>query len=421
MTFENMANYITNIKIHKLLDKSDLSISTPADGSLHHIILTGPNGAGKTTLFNAIQESLNLMFTDTNYNFKDYRRNLAFLKTQLEEAVRNNDTANIQQRNNSINYYGKCIEKLWGTVELDGVSWPEVFPLVRAHKYVIAFFGAERLSHFIEIKNPVKPNLEQSELKSSKTEEFIKFLVDLKFQQSMATNEGDTEEANEIGAWFEQFEDILRSLFADESLKLVFDYKHYRFYIEKSGARFALTDLSAGYSSALDIVADIILKMQDADHVVRAYDVPGIVFIDEVETHLHLKLQREILPFLTTLFPRIQFVVTTHSPFVLSSIENATIYDLAAQKSVDDLSDYSFEILAEGYFGVETESGKLLSQIERLEELANMDERSLTEEDDLRSLISDFEKIPEIIAPELKIRFYEVKRRLLQQKTDSGL
>ena len=53
-----------------------------------------------------------------------------------------------------------------------------------------------------------------------------------------------------------------------------------------------------------------------------------IVLIDEIETHLHLELQKLILPMLTELFPNIQFIVSTHSPFVINSIENATIFDL---------------------------------------------------------------------------------------------
>lgn len=42
--------------------------------------------------------------------------------------------------------------------------------------------------------------------------------------------------------------------------------------------------------------------MQSQNNVVRAYEKEGIVLIDEIETHLHLELQRVILPILTTIF-----------------------------------------------------------------------------------------------------------------------
>jgi predicted ATP-binding protein involved in virulence len=44
--------------------------------------------------------------------------------------------------------------------------------------------------------------------------------------------------------------------------------------------------------------------------------ISGIVLIDEVDKHLHIKLQKEILPALFTLFPNVQFIVSSHSPFL---------------------------------------------------------------------------------------------------------
>ena len=80
--------------------------------------------------------------------------------------------------------------------------------------------------------------------------------------------------------------------------------------------------------------------------------LPGIVLIDEIETHLHLELQKKILSFLTTLFPNIQFIVSTHSPFILNSLENAVIYDLEKKMLVKDgLSDIPYDGIVEGYFG----------------------------------------------------------------------
>ena len=54
------------------------------------------------------------------------------------------------------------------------------------------------------------------------------------------------------------------------------------------------TQMSAGYNAALDIIADLVFKMQHEDKIVRAYDMAGIVLIDEIETHLHLELQKKI-------------------------------------------------------------------------------------------------------------------------------
>lgn len=406
-----MGIYINEITIHRLLDKSNLKIQAQDDGKLHHFILTGPNGAGKTTLFNAIAKSIDEMFKDTHFDFADFKKNLGLLEGLLAKAKQEGKIEDIEKYRKQCDHLKTKCDDLWGTVELAGLNYPEIFSMVRNHKYVIAFFGAERLSHFIQVKSPVKPDLTQKELKKSKTEEFIKFLVDLKFQQSMANNEGCKDDVETIAKWFEGFENILKRLFGDDALKLSFDYKNYVFYIEKTDGRFPLTDLSDGYSSALDIVADIILKMQDEVNVVRTYDVPGMVFIDEIETHLHLKLQREILPLLTSIFPKIQFVVTTHSPFVLSSVENAVVYDLKNQETITDLSDYSYEIITEGYFGVKTESDKLRRNIDRLKGLLEKKSRTSIEEDDKNRLVKSFDSLPDMVAPEIKAQYHELMIR----------
>lgn len=68
------------------------------------------------------------------------------------------------------------------------------------------------------------------------------------------------------------------------------------------------------------------------------------------------------MPILTTLFPNIQFVVTTHSPFVLNSISNAVIYDLENHILVRDkvgLSNVPYEGIIEGYFHASTLSDTL--------------------------------------------------------------
>lgn len=45
------------------------------------------------------------------------------------------------------------------------------------------------------------------------------------------------------------------------------------------------------------------------------YNFEGVVLIDELEAHLHIELQRKILPFLTKFFPRVQFIISAHRIF----------------------------------------------------------------------------------------------------------
>ena len=182
--------------------------------------------------------------------------------------------------------------------------------------------------------------------------EFIKFLVDLKFQELLAISHQDNEKVNSIRKWFSDFEILLKTLFQDNNLSLLFNQeKGYSFKINLGKQSFGFNEMSDGFKSAINIVADLILRMQDGKNISNVYHKEGIVLIDEIETHLHLALQKIIMPFLTKTFPNIQFIVTTHSPFVLSSMSNAVAYDLEHREILSDLTEYSYESLAEGYLG----------------------------------------------------------------------
>lgn len=413
-----MSNYITNILIHRLLDMREVNIAVPPDAAMHHLLITGPNGSGKTTLLKAILEAWELMFKERTSDYTGYRKSLEFNENRLREAVASNDSAKISDLTNYVELFKRSIEELWGKAEVIGPDFPAMFQAVRDRKFVVAYYGDNRVSNFLEVKSPEKPDLTQRDLKTSKTQEFIKYLVHLKIQAALAKNENSGEQdVNKIDCWFETFTAILRRLFATNDLQLKFNYRHYKFSISKDGVEFPLTQLSAGYSAALDIIADLILKMQTMDDIVSTFELPGIVFIDEVETHLHLTLQKEIMPLLTSVFPKVQFVVTTHSPFVLNSLSNATVYDLKQREAITDLTDYSYDVLAEGYFGVDIESGRLSAEMERLEALAARTDLSDIEKDDMRRLLDDFERIPDVVAPAIKTRYNEV---VIRQKLQSA-
>ncbi|MBR1454711.1 MAG: AAA family ATPase, partial [Lachnospiraceae bacterium] len=73
-------------------------------------------------------------------------------------------------------------------------------------------------------------------------------------------------------------------------------------------------NISSGEASLLCIFAELI---KQADRISKNNkNVEGIVLIDEVDKHLHIKLQKEVLPVLINMFPKIQFILSTHSPFV---------------------------------------------------------------------------------------------------------
>lgn len=86
------------------------------------------------------------------------------------------------------------------------------------------------------------------------------------------------------------------------------------------------TNLSDGYRNVLSIIADIAYRMAVLNPgASNSLETPGVVLIDEVDLHLHPKWQERILGSLTAIFPRVQFIVTTHAPIVIQSAKDNQI------------------------------------------------------------------------------------------------
>lgn len=120
----------------------------------------------------------------------------------------------------------------------------------------------------------------------------------------------------------------LRSELVDNELTFVIDR------IEGNQRRSLQTmQLSDGYRTTLALVADLARRMIQANPFSYALgntlDLPGVVMIDEVDLHLHPQWQQVILQQLQQAFPNIQFIVTTHSPQVLSTVQHENIRVLA--------------------------------------------------------------------------------------------
>lgn len=87
------------------------------------------------------------------------------------------------------------------------------------------------------------------------------------------------------------------------------------------GEKMPLRDLADGYRSTMLWFTDFLGWAISYDYsVTNLSDIAGIILIDELEQHLHVKWQRIIVAQLKSMFPRIQFICTTHSPIIASSV-----------------------------------------------------------------------------------------------------
>ena len=83
--------------------------------------------------------------------------------------------------------------------------------------------------------------------------------------------------------------------------------------------------LSAGSKSIIAMIGDMIIRLLGSQSVDKLSDLGGIVLIDEIDIHLHAKWQKELVQTLTRLFPKIQFIASTHSPIPLLGAPKETV------------------------------------------------------------------------------------------------
>lgn len=403
-----MEHFITEIQIRQLLHLSNLKISLSPHGR-QNLILTGKNGSGKTTLLLALESFLDFILRLERDAEK--RHYLVGIESELAEIE-----IEKYEVDRKACYY-RCLPYIYA---LKGINvalntTAELKRFFSQGDFVVAYYPAERRFLFDAVNG-----VEDVRLKSCYGIEenpgtlLLKYMVHLKTQQAYANNAGDGNTAELIGKWFARFENALRVL-VDEDIHLEYDYREYCFWIvENPQKRYAFNQLSDGYSAIIQIVTDLILRMDQnwlKQGALSCYDVEGIVLIDELETHLHIDLQRRILPFLTTFFPRIQFIVSTHSPYILNSISNALVYDMEKNIAIEDMSACSAESIVEGYFDEQSYSEEIRRKILRYEELAFLREPSDEERAERAELRIQLKGLSGQLSGEAKAAFEEIEDR----------
>lgn len=94
------------------------------------------------------------------------------------------------------------------------------------------------------------------------------------------------------------------------------------------GQKRELSHLSTGFASILKMLQAIVSGYGYFTNEVQLQNVRGIVLIDEIESHLHLSWQSHIIPLFKRLFPNTTFYITTHSPIVLTQLNEGEAYRL---------------------------------------------------------------------------------------------
>ena len=117
------------------------------------------------------------------------------------------------------------------------------------------------------------------------------------------------------------FQNILKEILPEETGFEKFSIRESELVLVTRSGEFMIDAVSGGMGALIDLAWQIYTFSENGSE-------PFTVLIDEVETHLHANMQRKILPDFLEAFPNAQFIVSTHSPLVVSSVRDSSVYAL---------------------------------------------------------------------------------------------
>ncbi len=294
--FFGRSQFITSIEIHNFRIIKDLKITlNPSENQKPWLVFLGENGTGKSSILKAVTSAL--------------------MSEEQRDAMGLHPSQFLRHKSQS------------GYVKVRLTGYSEPFELYfrrgddgfksnsnKLHTLLFSYGGTRLLPHdghkrtdsegYARVGNLFNPFLPLADAKS-----WLLSLPDKRFEYSarairqLLQHEGEGE--------------LKRRRGKRESIKLVFN---------SLGTSSTLEQLSDGYQSVVALAADIMelmLKYWDA-----VEDSEGIVLIDEIDAHLHPRWRIEIIELLRNVFPRVQFIVTTHDPLCLVGTRPKEVYIL---------------------------------------------------------------------------------------------
>ncbi|MFN0213127.1 MAG: AAA family ATPase [Saprospiraceae bacterium] len=286
-------------------------------------ILTGENGTGKTTILEALVSGI-------SHNF--YRT--------LNEKIRHSDFPNSFSVlfNRDRPFKISSSSPIDGSFKVESVNtfvenilskkWSEVRPVA-----FFAYSGYRRIEHvkidgIREItEDPLSKSLDFQH--SVNYELMFRWISNTLAKEALAKSEPDQTAANKFRFAINSIENTLSNI-VDKNIHFSLSYDPLSVHFVLDGIKHNFNALPDGLKSMISWIGDLLMRMDRIpwENNTPVFERNFILFLDEIEVHMHPAWQRKILPAIQGLFPNAQIFISTHSPFVVGSVDGAWIHKL---------------------------------------------------------------------------------------------
>lgn len=381
-----------------------------------NLLIVGGNGAGKTSFLEALFITIRKNIAQGNIlHISECEKTIKDMQAALENPIFTED-----QRQNFLINLDNHAARLADISDPFKITYHTPKNFISEYKQrtaLISIFSANRKASInsVSYASGSKVDINSIKIDENLSTNLEQHLVNLRVRSALSNQLDDSRErAEEIDKWFDSLLKNFRYLFEDESINLKFDTDMLKFKIQQEGkSDYTFQSLSSGYLAIFDIYADLLVRTQYLE--VTPEKLSGVVLIDEIDVHLHVSLQRKIFPFLSSSFPNIQFIATTHSPFVVTSIDNALIYDLSTGNESSDMSMFSIDAVVEGLLGVPPVSKQLEETIKKLASITATKKFKLSEAE---SILLKIEPHVEHLDAESRMYYELAVNKVIKRKAE---
>ncbi|HFA48793.1 MAG TPA: ATP-binding cassette domain-containing protein [Bacteroidetes bacterium] len=334
-------------------------------------VFTGPNGSGKSTLLYALAAA----FTPDS-QIGDMLKRFHDIKDSFIKVNCNGDTysllgTNFQSDRDGIQHVGHLGFGLYKSLVLAASQSKDISPSLDYACF--AYSGNRNISHTkVETIKEINTNPLHESLVFNKTikNQVNQWLANMIAKEAIANQNNKTEAAKGYRQNIASLENVISELMK-EDVRFELETEPADIVLRKNGTALDFDVLPDGLKSIISWLGDLLMRL---DRLPWENNTPILqrnilLFLDEIEIHLHPKWQMKILPIMQKLLPNAQIFISTHSPFVVNSVDGAWIYKLVLDehgvstckppvlsetgKSYSYILDEIFDV--EERFGLETE------------------------------------------------------------------